>query len=151
MRGSYHTPTVEEFEYLFAPANRGGSLRDIKIYKTPVAYQKGGSLFSFLGKLVRGSIPFLKSIILPEVGNFVSNVASNVNADNNIRQCLKKEGLKSLSNVGKRIINRGGGIRKKSSKSKKKNTKKKKRVCRKKSNKEVKYNDVFSKYNLMES
>ena len=45
---------------------RGGGLNNVRIYQ-----KCGGSLFGILGGLFKRVIPFLRSILLPEVGNFV--------------------------------------------------------------------------------
>ena len=89
---------------------RGGGLSDINIYKSTRLYQRGGGIFSFLGRIIRGSIPILRNLLLPEVPNFFSNVRHDVNSGININESLKKQGIKSMKNVSEKAYNklRGG-------------------------------------------
>ena len=87
MRVTYLPPSPHHFDGIFNPHStvRGGGLHDIRVY-----HQRGGSLFGVLGGLVRRALPFLKSIILPEVGNFVRGVRDNYNQNIPLRQSMKK-------------------------------------------------------------
>ena len=57
------------------------------------------------------AILFLRSIILPEVGNFVKNGTHDISQKIHLRESLKKNVLSSARNIGLRIV-RGGGKRK---------------------------------------
>lgn len=134
MRVVYIPPTVEDFDLLFS--NRGSGLSDIRVY-----HNRGGSLLSVVGRFARYALPFLKSIIVPEVGNFAKNVADDIGQGRSIKRVLKKRGIESVLNVGKRVVKkaRGGRVRKNKSVTKKQITKKKnvRKNC-------VKKNDIFN-------
>ena len=148
MRVSFIAPLTHHFDDVFALQSsrdiRGGGLSDIRIYQ-----KRGGSLFGILGGLFKRAIPFLRSILLPEVGNFVKNVTHDISQKIPSRESLKNNLLSSARNIGSRIV-RGGGKRKTKSKQKRKNNKKgviKKNKKKKKKNKThcgVKRKDVFS-------
>ena len=106
MRASFYTPTVADFDAVFADVGhaRGGSYNDIHIYSR----KRGGSLFGVLGRVLKSSIPFLRSVILPEFGGFVKNVTDDVSNNLPIKSSLKRNLMNSAKNVGKRVV-RGGG------------------------------------------
>ena len=147
MRVSYTPPGVNQFDIIFKPQSisiSGGGLNDIKVFKP---YYRGGSLFGILGSIIKRSLPFLKNFILPEAGNFVKNIANDMNNNIPLRKNIKRNFIRSASNVGKTIIQGGKKIRKVlRGKSKRKNNTKKKTI--KKNNKKRKCNikkrDVFS-------
>lgn len=148
MRGLYVEPSPSDYNVLFS-TSRGGSLDQIRYYTPSTA--RGGSLFGILGRVIRKSIPFIKSIFLPEVSGFVSNVSNDVNSGVNIRDSLKKRGAQSGRNVVKRILKRATGGRKHIKKSrKKKPTKKRKSLkknCRKPGRNKVSFRtkqDIFN-------
>ena len=74
MRVTYLPPSALHYDNAFANQNviRGKGIQDIQVY-----HQRGGNLFGVLGGLVRRALPFLKRIVLPEVGNFVQNVSND--------------------------------------------------------------------------
>jgi len=133
MYSPYTPPSERDFDQLFTPPVRGGGMSDINIYRAPRMYQRGGSLFSFLGRIIRGTIPILKNFLLPEIPNLISNVRGDVNSGVNITQSMKKHGRGLVKNVSRNVYNklRGGGnikkrgrkVRRKSKVSEKKNTK----------------------------
>ena len=144
MRVSYISPSTSQFDSLFSPSSsfiKGGSLQDIVTYKPNHYNQRGGSIFGTIGKIVRSTIPFLKSIILPEFGQFTHNVTSDIADGIPIRKSLKKHGIDSLKNVGRTVIKKargGGGARNKNKVTKRKKRKKKKKMCVRMKN------DIFS-------
>ena len=103
MRVSYFTPLPQHYDAVFNNqeiiSNRGGGLEDISLYK-----RRGSSLFSILRGLFKRTIPFLKRLILPEVGSLP------------LRNSLKVNAMKSMKNVGSRIVKYG---REKNNKTKK--------------------------------
>ena len=106
MRVAYIQPSVHHYDVLFS--NRAGSLSDIRVYS------RGGSLLSFMGRFARYALPFIKSIILPEVGNLTKNVMDDVAQGRNIKKAMKERGIESAVNVGKRVARRarGGAVKK---------------------------------------
>ena len=108
MRAGLYTPTVTDFDAVFADAvrARGGSLNDIHIYSR----KRGGSLFGVLARVLKQSVPFLRSVILPEFGGFVKNVTEDVSNNIPFKSSLKQNLTSSAKNIGKRIV-RGGGAR----------------------------------------
>ena len=139
MRVAYIYPSASEFDIIFKNEDnfiKGGGLSDIKTY-----HQRGGSLFGILGRLLRNSIPFIKRIILPEVGTLAQNVTRDVSNGVPLRDTLKQSLKRSAINVGKRVVTGRGG---------------KKRLIKRKIKKQRKIkcpsikNDIFSngKYEL---
>ena len=70
----------------------------------------GGSLFQVLANLARSAAPFLMRTIMPEGVNFAKNVVRDISSGKNLRRTLKRRGIESLKEVGKKIV-RGGGRR----------------------------------------
>ena len=97
---------------------RGGGSKSIQINQ-----KRDGSLFGILGGLFKRDIPFLRSIILPEVGNFVKNGTHDISQKIHLRESLKKNVLSSARNIGLRIV-RDGGKHKTNPKRKRKSMKK---------------------------
>lgn len=132
MRVVYVHPSLQDFDTLFS--KRGGSLGDIKVY-----HNRGGSLLSFVGRFARYALPFIKSIILPEVGNFAKNVVNDVSQGRSVKRVFKERGVESAVNIGRRVARkaRGGAKKKKTvvNRNMKKNNMKKK--CKTK-------NDIFN-------
>ena len=123
MRVAYIAPSTHHFDEVFGEYNRGGGLSDIKIYKN--SYNKrGGSLFGVLGRSFKSAIPFIKSLILPEIGNFTKNLMDDISQNISPKQSIKSNLKKSVKNVGKKII-RGGNVLQKNKMNTKKNIKKK--------------------------
>merc|ERR1712074_358938 len=140
MRIPYKTPTVDQFDRYFNPnyINRGGGLNDIKVYK-PHHYAKGGSIFSFLSGVFKRAIPFLRGVMLPEVGEFARNFTADVGNNVPLRDNVKKNLMRSVKNVGRKLVK--GGARKNINKKRVNTTKKKKRQRKKCIKKTVK---IFS-------
>ena len=157
MYGIIEKPTIAHYDNLFA---RGAGLSDINIYKPPTSIQRGGSLIGFLGRIIKSSMPFIRSIIMPEIPNFVSNIISDVNSGENIKSSLKKQSIRSAKNIGSRIINRGGGGKRRNIKKKRSQSKSRKVIKKKKNNKRTKKkpakktnncrskNDIFSSFRI---
>lgn len=132
MRVSYTPPQPHHFDVVFdlhpSQFGRGGGLNDIRIYQ-----KRGGSLFGILGGMFKRAIPFLKSIILPEIGNLVKNITHDISHNIPARQSFKNNVVTSVKNVGSRIV-RGG---RRNSKSKKKVKSVKKKIVKKKRKKKI--------------
>ena len=134
MRVNYIPPSQAEFDQLF---QKGGSIDDIRTYEVPYNYhQRGSGIFSILNGIARLTLPFLKRIILPSVGEFSSNVINDYSSGVPIKESLKKRGVHAAKSIGKRIM-KGGGRRRM------KKNKKKSRKCRKKISDKSKRTDIF--------
>ena len=122
MRVPYNPPLSHHFDVVFTPQfsrnERGGGLSDIRIYQ-----KRGGSLFGILGGMFKKAIPFLKNILLPEVGNFVKNITQDISQNIPSRESFRNNFSSSAKNIGSRIMR--GGKRKTKTKQKQKNIKKK--------------------------
>ena len=136
MRVAYIQPSVHHYDVLFSKRAVGGGLGDIRVYN------RGGSLLSFMGRFARYALPFIKSIILPEVGNLTKNVMDDVAQGRNIKRVLKERGVESVVNVGRRVARkaRGGAVKKK----KKTNSKKQSTQKKKTRKKCISKNDIFN-------
>ena len=69
----------------------------------------GGNLFGILGRSIKRAIPFIKSLILPELGNFTKNFTEDISQNIPPKQSIKSNLKKSVKNVGKKILRGGGG------------------------------------------
>ena len=108
MRVPYVHPSSHHFDEAFGVNFRGGSLSDIKIHRN-INNQRGGNLFGILGRSIKRAIPFIKSLILPELGNFTKNVMEDISQNIPPKQSIKSNLKKSVKNVGKKILRGGGG------------------------------------------
>ena len=129
MKVLYNPPSLLNFNEFFKPNLNinGGRIQDINYFK-PKYYSRGGSFFSILSSLARTALPFLRNYILPEAGNFTTNLINDSNNNIPLKTNVKKNLMKSVRNIGKRIV-RGGG--------------KRKSIKRKKCIKGRKKNDIF--------
>ena len=122
MRSPLYKPSISDFDLIFAPepggATRGGSFNDIQIYSK----KRGGSFFGILGRVIKQTIPFIRKIVLPEIGGFVKNVADDVSNNLPIKSSMKRNLISSVGKVGKRIVR--GGAKKRKNKIKKNRSKK---------------------------
>lgn len=146
MRVSFAPLSVKEFNVLFKDDDdgmnsRGGGISDISVY-VPKS-NRGGSLFQILGKLAKSAAPLLMRTVVPEGINFAKNVIGDISSGQKLKQSLKKRGIESLKELGRKIV-RGGGKkrRRKNERVVKRLTMKKKK--RKTSKREDRYNDIFS-------
>ena len=98
---------------------RGGSLDDIKIYQ-----RRGGSFFGIIGNVVKRALPFLRRIILPEVGNLVNSVAQDISQNVPLRQSVRKNIATSAKNVRDRVMRGGAKKKRKTVKKIKRNSRK---------------------------
>ena len=113
MRVPYLPPSSSDFDLLFGQNNlKGGGLSDIRVYKAPQFHQRGGSFFGVLGRLARNSFPFLKNLLLPELGAMANNVTRDISEGVPLKQSLKQRSLGAVKNIGKSVIGRGGRVRK---------------------------------------
>ena len=133
MRVSFIPPTSDHYDQLFNPHlnQRGYGINDIRVYK-----RRGGSIFGFIRTLAKSALPFVKNLILPEIGNFAKNVTHDVANNVPFKRSMKRNILSSSKNIGSRIIGAG----------KKKKNGGKKKIVKKKPKKTLKRckNDIFS-------
>ena len=112
MRVGYVQPSTSHFDQILANSFHGGGINDIRIYRH---YNKGGSIFGVLGAIAKKALPFLRGLILPEVGNFVKNITEDVSNNVPVKKSLKSNAAKSVKNVGRRIFtskNKGKPVKK---------------------------------------
>jgi hypothetical protein len=131
MRVLYRPLTANQFDVLH---QRGGGLSDIRTYK--FYHKRGGSLIGFLSNIARRSIPFLKQLLLPEIGDFAKNVTHDIASGEDMRSSLKRQGKQSLRNIIKKARGgRGKGkhVNKKTQVKRKRKTGKKRKRVRKRS------------------
>lgn len=116
MRVSYQSPSSHQFDVFFSPQyenfTKGGKLSDIRFYK-PSHFSRGGSFLGIMAKILKTSIPFIKSYILPEASNLVQNIVEDVGNEIPVKQSVKKNLIHSMKNIRKKVV-RGGNISKKS-------------------------------------
>ena len=126
MRVSYIPPSSALYDQLFNPNlnKQGFGLNDIRIYK-----KRGGSIFGFIRTLAKTAIPFVKNLLLPEIGNFAKNISQDVANNVPFKQSMKRNIISSGKNIGSRII--GGGRKRKKNRKSANKTKKKSRKSRK--------------------
>ena len=141
MRRSFIIPSRDEFITLFDDPlvlNRGGALSDIATFQSPVLYQKGSGLFSFLKGIGRRAIPFIIKNVVPEALDMGKGIFDDVTSGQaKLKESLKNRGIRAVRGVARRATTRGGGGR---VKKKKKNPKKKRKQRREKCYKK----DVFT-------
>ena len=147
MRVAYLSPASHHFDAVFDRNKliRGGSLDDIKIYQ-----RRGGSFFGIIGNVVKRALPFLRRIILPEVGNLINNVTQDISQNVPLRQSVRKNVVTSAKNVRNRLM-RGGAKKRKSVKKNslktrkiKKQQKRKKKTGNTQCHSKKKSSDIFS-------
>ena len=117
MRVPYFEPSVREYDRVFqnSPNISGGGLSDIRVFS-----QKGGSFLGVISSIMRRAIPFLRSMVLPEMGNMARNVAHDYGSRGTpLNQTLRENALSTGKNIARKIL---GGARK--GKKKGKNAKK---------------------------
>jgi len=104
-------------------------MSDIKTYQPKFYLQRGGSILGTISRLFQNSIPFLKSIILPEFGNFTKNVTSDYAEGAPLKSTLRRQGINSVKNIGRNVIKkvRGGSGGRKVKQRKSGNNQKKRR------------------------
>jgi len=125
MRATLITPSKDEYLALFENPRilkRGGALSDITTFQSPVLYQKGAGLFSFLRGIGRRAIPFIMKNVVPEALDMGKGILDDVaTGRDNFKQSLKQRGLSALKGVGRRATTtKGAGrIKKKKKKTRK--------------------------------
>ena len=137
MRVVYHTPPSPSFDVCFSPNEnvRGGGISNIKFFKPNYHDKRGGSFLGILSNIVSRAIPFIKRVIFPEAGAFAKNVMQDISNENvPLKKTLRKNIVKSIRNVGEKIIHGAGRVNK-PKKIKKKNKKKKQKTDKKKKQK----------------
>ena len=150
MRVKYIPPSDIVYDIAFKDTfNRpyvGAGLDDIRVYK-----RRGGSILGFLGRAFKYAIPFVKNLIMPEIGGFTNKVLDDVSQNVPLRESMKRNFKSSVKNIGRRVVRGGGKSRKKPLKSKKTSNKKLKRKRKniqrsgkRKNHCKVKATDIFS-------
>ena len=107
MRVPYVEPSILDYDKVFDVKLyiKGGSLDQIRVFR-----QQGGSILGALSGLVSRALPFLRSVILPEIGSLVKNVTSDYGNNVSLKQTLRKNSLNSGKNIARKLM---GGSKKK--------------------------------------
>ena len=107
MRVPFFVPSENDFNQAFLHTTNfsGGALGDIRVFN-----QRGGSFFGVLSKVVRNAIPFLRSIILPEIGSLTKNITEDCGNHKPFKESLRANAISSGRNVARKIL---GGRKKK--------------------------------------
>ena len=108
-------PSTQEYLALFVQPRilkRGGGQSDISTFQSPIFYQKGAGLFSFLKGIGRRAIPFILKNVVPEAIDLGKAVLDDVASGNvKLKDSLKTRGVKALKGVARRTAG-GGRIKK---------------------------------------
>lgn len=118
MRVSYTPPTAEQFELILKKKKSiGGGLNDIQTFNSPVYYQQGGGLFSFIGNVIRRSLPILKQIFLPAAADMGRDIVHDYAQGITPKNSIKKRGPEHVRKIVKKFV---GGKKKNIKKTKRK-------------------------------
>ena len=104
MRVAYIAPGVKEFDTILKKPVRGGS---IQTFNSPIYYQRGGGIFSFLGNMVRRSLPILRRIFLPAAADFGRDVAYDYSSGMSPKAAVRKRAPELMGKMVSRVT--GGG------------------------------------------
>ena len=124
---------------------RGGSLKDINIFRSRKKVQRGNGIFSIISNLGRRALPYVSKYLLPVAKDFGKAVITDVLGGQTLKSSLKKRGKEGIKSIGKQII--GGKGKKRANKSRirkrkkmkiKRGTGKKKSKSNKRKKKQVK-------------
>ena len=117
MRTALITPSKDDFFRLFEDPHvlkRGGALSDITTFQSPILYQKGAGLFSFLKGIGRRAIPFIMKNVVPAALDMGKGVLDDVTSGQvKLKDSLKRRGIAALKGVARQATTRGGRIQKK--------------------------------------
>ena len=94
---------------------RGGSLKDINIFRSRKKVQRGNGIFSIISNLGRRALPYLSKHLLPVAKDFGKAVLTDVLGGQTLKSSLKKRGKEGIQSIGERII--GGKGKKRANKS----------------------------------
>ena len=123
MRTAFLIPSKNEFITLFEDPlvlKRGGALSDITTFQSPILYQKGAGLFSFLKGIGKRVIPFIIKNVVPEALDMGKRIFDDVTSGQvKLRDSLKNRRLRAVRRVARRATTRGGGRIKKMKKKRK--------------------------------
>ena len=116
MRVVFIPPNENEFRELLSPQSvdnilkvHGGGLSDIRTF-TPAPRRRGGGIFSTIAKTI---FPFLMKTVTPVAKEFGSSVLKDVFIDKRpLKSSLEDRGIGALKEVGKRVFNGSGRVRK---------------------------------------
>lgn len=112
MRVTYTPPTAAQFDAIFKlNKSVGAGLGDIRTFNSPVYYQQGGGLFSFIGNVIRKSLPFLKHILLPAAADVGRDMVHDYSNGISPKTSIKRRGVGLIKNIAKRAM--GGGRKRK--------------------------------------
>jgi len=113
MRTALVTPSKDSFLILIDDPHllkRGGALSDITTFQSPILYQKGAGLFSFLKGIGRRAMPFIMKNVAPKAFDMGKGVLDDVTSGKvKLRDFLKSRGIKAFRGVARRATMRGGG------------------------------------------
>ena len=118
MRISFIPPSEHEFKVLFSstPLHKGSGLDDISIFQPKRLHQsvgnrRGAGIFSFIAKRV---LPFIFKAAKPAAKQFVSSVVKDtIKGKKNLKESLKKHGIKALKDTGLNLLSGSGKVMKK--------------------------------------
>ncbi len=103
----------------------GSGFGDITIFRDRRLRRGSNAFTNLIFKWGRKALPFLQKYILPEAKEFTKNMAGDIMSGNtSAKQAFRQRGLKSLKNVGQRLIRgegrriRGKGVKRMASKRK---------------------------------
>ena len=101
MRVPFFVPSENDFNQAFLHTTNfsGGALGDIRVFN-----QRGGSFFGVLSKVVRHAIPFLRSIILPEIGSLTKNITEDFGNHKPFKESLRSNAISSGKNIARKIL-----------------------------------------------
>jgi hypothetical protein len=121
MRVAYTPPSVTQYTALFSKGHtlKGGGLGDIQTYHSPIYHQRGSGIISFISRLLRRGLPFLRRVIAPVAGDMAQGIASDISNNRNMRQSVRERGIAAMKDIGRRTLS-GGRKRKHGRKQKKK-------------------------------
>lgn len=103
MRTALITPSKDDFFVLFDGSHflkRGGGLSDITTFQSPIVYQKGGGLFSFLKGIGKRALPFIMKNVVPEALELGKGVFNDITSgQGQFKDSLKRRGMTALKGV----------------------------------------------------
>ena len=127
------TPLSEsEFIFLLNKHNhvnylRGGSLRDINIFRSRKRIQRGYGIFSIIANLGRRALPYLSKYVFPIAKEIGKGVITDMIDGQSLKSSFKKRGKDGLKTLGERIVSGKGKKRKNKIKMRKKKKSRSKR------------------------
>jgi len=105
LRVVFIPPSEDEFEKLFGmnPTKSGGGLSDITIFQPR---KRGGGILSSLSGIAKKVFPFLMKSMKQPVKEFGASVLGDViTKRRNLKDSIKKHGVKAIKKSGKNMVN----------------------------------------------